>query len=134
MAGLALLSGLRRGELFALRWQSVDEHERMLGVREAVYEGCFDVPKTAAGVRQVPLSDSALKLIGQWKARVKRTDSDALVFSTWSGKPISPNNVLRQIFPACDALGLKRATWLTFRRTYSSWAHQKGVPGKVVAQ
>ena len=23
---------------------------------------------------------------------------------------------------------------MTFRRTYSSWAHEKGVPGKVVAQ
>ena len=31
-------------------------------------------------------------------------------------------------------LGLKRVTWLTLRRTYSSWAHEKGVPGKVVAQ
>ena len=29
---------------------------------------------------------------------------------------------------------MKRGTWLTLRRTYSSWAHQKGVPGKVVAQ
>jgi integrase len=46
-----------------------------------------------------------------------------------------PNNVLRRwVFPACDALGLKRATWLTFRRTYASWAHDKGVPGKVIAQ
>jgi integrase len=25
-------------------------------------------------------------------------------------------------------------TWLTLRRTYSSWAHQRGVPAKVVAQ
>jgi integrase len=58
-----------------------------------------------------------------------------LVFSTWSGKPISPNNVLRQqVFPACEALGLQRVTWLTLRRTYSSWAHEKGVPAKVVAQ
>jgi len=24
--------------------------------------------------------------------------------------------------------------WLTFRRTYASWSHDKGVPGKVVAQ
>jgi integrase len=31
-------------------------------------------------------------------------------------------------------LGLKRVSWLTLRRTYSSWAHEKGVPGKVVAQ
>src|SRR5207302_3899082 len=29
MAGLAMLSGLRRGELFALRWRDLDEHERM---------------------------------------------------------------------------------------------------------
>ena len=48
---------------------------------------------------------------------------------------MSPNNVLRRaIFPACKALGLPNATWLTFRRTYSSWSHDKGVPGKVVAQ
>ena len=29
---------------------------------------------------------------------------------------------------------LPRVTWLTLRRTYSSWAHDKGVPGKVIAQ
>ena len=40
----------------------------------------------------------------------------------------------RQVFPACKAVGLKRVTWLTLRRTYSSWAHESGVPGKVVAQ
>ena len=57
------------------------------------------------------------------------------MFSTWSGKPISPNNVLRRwVFPACEAIDVRRATWLTFRRTYASWAHEKGVPGKVVAQ
>jgi len=107
----------------------------MLSVGEAVYDGCFDTPKTEAGVRQIPVSNAALKLVADWKARTKQTEPEALVFSTWSGKPISPNNVLRQqVFRACDALGLKRATWLTFRRTYSSWAHEKGVPGKVVAQ
>ena len=57
------------------------------------------------------------------------------MFSTKVGTPIPPNNVLRRfIFPACKRLGLPRATWLTFRRTYSSWSHDKGVPGKVVAQ
>jgi integrase len=51
------------------------------------------------------------------------------------GTPILPNNVLRRfILPACKRLGLPRATWLTFRRTYSSWSHDGGVPGKVVAQ
>ncbi len=45
------------------------------------------------------------------------------------------NNVLRRfIFPACDSSGLQHATWLTFRRTYSSWAHDKNVPAKVIAE
>ncbi len=135
MVGLGMLSGLRRAELFALRWRDLEEQDRVLSVREAVYEGCVDTPKTEAGVRQIPLSDAALKLLADWRARAEHTEPGALVFSTWSGKPISPNNVLRQqVFPVCEALGLKRVTWLTLRRTYSSWAHQKGVPGKVVAQ
>jgi integrase len=104
-------------------------------VREAVYEGAFSTPKTAAGQRQIPLSAAAMQLILDWRARVKRTEPDALLFSTWSGKPISPNNVARRwIFSACDALQLRRVNWLTLRRTYSSWAHEKGVPGKVIAQ
>lgn len=135
MVGLAILSGLRRGELFALRWQDIDEKSRVLTVREAVYDSTFDTPKTEAGLRQVPLSEAALRSIGEWKQRAGKTEPNALVFSTRTGKAISPNNVLRRvIFPACDRLGLPRATWLTFRRTYSSWSHDKGVPGKVVAQ
>jgi len=74
-------------------------------VRDDVLQGCETAESGSAGVRHA------------------------------SGQPISPNNVLRRsIFPVCDQLGLPRATWLTFRRTYSSWSHDKGVPGKVVAQ
>jgi integrase len=99
-----------------------------------VYEGAFGTPKTEAGVRRVPLSDTTVELLEEWKRHAKKTEPEALVFSTWSGKPISPNNVLsRWIFPACAQLKLPKATWLTFRRTYSSWAHHKGVPAKVVA-
>jgi integrase len=135
MVGLALLTGLRRGELFAIRWRNLDEQARSLMVREAVYEGHFGTPKTEAGVRQIPLSAVAMQVMADWRARAKDRDPDALVFATWSGKPIEPNNISRRwIVPACERLGLRRATWLTFRRTYSSWAHEEGVPGKVVAQ
>jgi integrase len=135
LVGLALLTGLRRGELFALRWRDIDEPNRSLHVRAAVYEGVFDDPKTLASLRTIPLPDAALQLLAAWKARAKRTAARELIFSTVSGKPISPNNVLRRwVWPACQVADLERATWLTFRRTYSSWAHDKGVPAKVVAQ
>jgi integrase len=135
MVGLALLTGLRRGELFALRWSDLDDASRCLSVREAVYEGKFGTPKTDAGSRRIPLSDTAWQLLDAWKERAQPATPALLLFATWSGKPISPNNILRRwVFPACDRLTLPRTTWLTFRRTYSSWAHDKGVPGKIVAQ
>jgi integrase len=65
MVGLAILTGLRRGELFALRWKDIDEQEHLLRVREAVYHGTFETPKTDAGSRQIPLSDSALGWSGE---------------------------------------------------------------------
>jgi integrase len=134
MVALALLGGVRRGELFALRWRDSDEAQRCLRVFEAVYEGIFDDPKTEAGSRLIPLPDAAMELLQVWRTRARRKAPEDLIFSTVSGKPISPNNVLRTwVWPACQAAGLPRATWLTFRRTYSSWAHQKGVPPKVVA-
>jgi integrase len=135
MVGLALLTGLRRGELFALRWKSLSLDEGHLTVDEAVYEGAFGTPKTSAGRRRVPLSAATVRLVTEWREHAKNMDPEGLVFSTWSGKPIAPNNVLRRwVFPACRKLDLPNATWLTFRRTYASWAHDKGVPGKVVAQ
>jgi len=135
MVGVALLTGLRRGELFALRWQAVDLDLGTLQVQEAVYEGQFGTPKTVAGLRALPLSVGAVTMLRSWRERVSRREPDDLVFATVTGKPISPNNVLqRWVYPACERLKLARVSWLTFRRTYSSWAHEHGVPGKVVAE
>jgi integrase len=135
MAGLAVLTGLRRGELFGLRWRDVDETNRVLTVREAIYDGVVSTPKTDAGRRQVPLSTTALAFVAEWRVHAYTAEADAFVFSTHHGHPLSPGNVLRRsIFPTCKALELPRATWLTFRRTYASWSHDKGVSGKVVAQ
>jgi len=61
LVGLALLTGLRRGELFALRWWDIDEPNRSLQVRTAVYEGLFDDPKTMAGLRTIPWPEAALQ-------------------------------------------------------------------------
>jgi integrase len=72
MVGLAVLTGLRRGELFALRWKAVDLANAHLTVREAVYEGTFGTPKTEAGVRRVPLPEPAVDLLGAWKTGAKR--------------------------------------------------------------
>lgn len=135
LVALALFSGVRRGELFALRWQDVDEAGRVLKIDQAVYEGAFGTPKTEAGRRPIPLTEASLHVIAAWKPYARSMDPERLVFATRSGKPIEPNNVLRRwVYPACAALGLPNASWLTFRRTFSTWAHERGIPAKVAAQ
>lgn len=51
-------------------------------MREAVYDGTFSMPKTAAGVRQIPLSEATVTLIVDWRGRVKHTELESLMFST----------------------------------------------------
>jgi integrase len=135
MASVALLTGLRRGELFALRWKAIDLASAHLTVREAVTRVHLAARRrtpASAACRCLPRRSDLLKA---WQRCAKRMGPDDLVFATWSGKPISPNNVLRRwIFTGCTTLGIPKATCLTVRRTYSLWAHDKGVPGQVLAE
>ena len=50
-----MLTGLRIGELLALRWRGVNLELGVLRVTETVYDGHFDTPKTQRSQRSVPL-------------------------------------------------------------------------------
>ena len=85
LVGLALLTGVRRGELFALRWRDLDISRQCLIIREAVYEGTFSTPKTTAGLRTIPLSSLATKLAQTWRRQARRTGANDLMFGTRTG-------------------------------------------------
>ena len=87
LVGLALLTGVRRGELFSLRWKSFDEARGILRIEEAIYEGVIDTPKTAKSVRTIPLSGEAVKLLKQWKslARISHEWCSKLHFGEGKG-------------------------------------------------
>jgi len=81
------------------------------------------------------LSGTALALIPSGKTHAHTSDPGAFVFSTRRVIRSAPEQrAATGRFPRVQVAGLPRATWLTFRRTYASWAHDKGVSGKVVAQ
>ena len=57
MVLLAVLTGLRVGEILALRWQDVDLDGGELGVVQAVYRGCLGSPQTRGSKRTIPLPE-----------------------------------------------------------------------------
>ena len=105
---LALATGLRRGELLALRWDDIDLASRQLHVRRAMQrvDGKLQTVqlKTASSQRTVVLPPLAVRHLQEHK---KRQDAErlalgdasrehGLVFASTSGTPIEPRNVNRR--------------------------------------
>lgn len=121
IVALAITAGLRRGELIAARWKYLDETKSVYSVREAAYRGVISTPKSDAGERDEPVDPWTLSLILDWKRKSKHTKPDDFIFGTRTGKMENPNNILhRYVWPTCDAMTLRRATWQTFRRTFAT--------------
>ena len=92
-------------------------------------------PKTEAGARQIPLSENSVAPArGMEGPTQEHGAGGAGVLDAAGHAHFAEQRAASVDLPGLQALGLPHATWLTFRRTYSSWSHDKGVPGKVVAQ
>ena len=63
LARLLVFTGLRIGELLALRWQDIDLEHGFLRVRRTVYDGHFDEPKTQRSKRTVPLGAKSIEIL-----------------------------------------------------------------------
>ena len=70
---LIAATGLRIGELLALRWSALDLEGGTLAVRESVFEGKFRPPKILRAVRTIPLGTHAVGTLGSHRERVART-------------------------------------------------------------
>lgn len=55
IAGLLVFTGMRVGEVLALRWRDGDLESGKIRIRQTVYEGHFDEPKTKRSNRTIPL-------------------------------------------------------------------------------
>jgi integrase len=63
---LAVLAGMRPGEIYALTWG--DLRENFAEVVKRVYRGDIDVPKTVQSVRRVALSEGLIAEVNGWRA------------------------------------------------------------------
>jgi integrase len=124
---LLVLTGLRVGELLALRWGSIDLNARLLRVCETVYDGHFDQPKTRRSARTIPIGTETAETL----AALRPTDVDpkALVFATRDGLPLERWNLLRKhLKPAAKKLGLPGVTWHLLRHSHATMLDSVGTP------
>jgi integrase len=122
---VAVSTGLRIGEILALRWKRIDLPDGTIEVAETYSSGEFGPPKTRSSRRTIPISAS---LAGIFKRlRPQNCEAEQLVFATLKGTPLNPKNLYnRQLAPACDSIGLPRVSWHSFRHTHATLLHEAG--------
>jgi hypothetical protein len=106
-----------------------------LAVRDSVFEGHVQPPKTQKAVRTIPLGSRAVSVLVTHRAHVSRRAPEDLVFGNGKGDPLRESKLLRNVLqPAAEAVGLGRVTWHQFRHIHSSLLKDLRVPAKIAQE
>ena len=100
MVMLDVTTGLRRGELFALKWGDVDFSNLIIDIQRSVYMGRIGACKTEASRKPVPLDLSVAADLWLWKETTKYADPDDWIFASPRNKgqrPLWPDSMLQKI-------------------------------------
>lgn len=130
---LALATGMRRGELLALRWGDVDLDTSRIQVERSLEQTKaglrFKEPKTKHGRRSIKIPPSVVsELKAHWtlqqaqrlKLGLGRAGDDDLVFASWDGTTRSPNATTREWVRALAENKLPAISLHALRHTHAS--------------
>lgn len=117
----AALTGLRMGELLALRWRDVDFSAQTLRVTASYTAGKLGTPKSGLG-RAVPLIDEVASTLPRLAQREHWTGADDLVFVGQSGGHLDGSALRRRFKKARDGAGLRPLRFHDLRHTFGSVA------------
>jgi len=130
--GLAIIAGMRPGEILGLTWKHIGPD--YADIRQRVYKGQIDRPKTVQSIRRAALSQGLITALEQWKVASLDVNPEDWVFPSELGTPLSRDNVLRRsISPRLKTVGLAWVNFQVMRRTHSTLMNNMGVEGKLVA-
>ena len=119
IAKLAILAGMRPGEIFGLTWGRINA--TYAEIRQRVYRGLVDTPKTNQSFRKAALAEGVRADLELWRGISVDTRDGAWVFPSERMTPLSRDNCWRRSFaPALSKLGLAWCTFQVMRRTHAT--------------
>jgi integrase len=136
---LASVTGLRRGELFGLKWEDIDFEEAEICIVRSVVDQVEGPPKTLASRRPIPMSSELSSALKNWRTQTIYSKPQDWVFASplaLGRKPYWPDAVLkRHVFPAAERAGItKRIGWHSFRRTLATLLQSNGASVKTTQE
>lgn len=117
----AAFTGLRMGELLALRWRDVDFPNSAIHVRQSFTNGRVDTPKSGQE-RTVPLADEVAQALARLNKRKSHTTDDDLVFCGKRGGHLAGHKLRDRYKAALKKAGLRQLRFHDLRHTFGSHA------------
>jgi integrase len=118
---IALATGMRSGELAALRWSGVSMTTSEVNVGRTYKAGMGETPTKSGKARTVDLSPQAITLFEEWYAL---NGGDGLVFEREEGGHLDSDHVIRSVlYPAMKRAGVPRVGEHGRNRTFHSFRH-----------
>lgn len=104
----AALTGLRCGELLALRWSNVDFASRKLSITHNLWRNQLVSPKTEGSVASMHLPDALSDSLLEHLPHSAWTEPGDFVFCRSDGGPLDPNYLRKKVlYPALKAAGIE---------------------------
>ncbi|HET7445331.1 MAG TPA: site-specific integrase [Solirubrobacterales bacterium] len=115
----AAFTGLRRGELLALRWRDADFPGQIIRVRASFADGALTTPKSGK-VRSVPMAPQAAEALAKLGQRSRWVDADDLVFVNQAGSYLDGRALRRRYDAALKRAGLRKLRFHDLRHTFGT--------------
>jgi integrase len=131
----AALTGLRQGELLALRWADVDFAARVIRVRRTYTRGRWSTPKSARAIRAVPLAEQVRRELRRHRD-ISPYDADTnLVFAhPERGTVLDASRLRRRFKNAVRGAGLEHVRFHDLRHTYGTALAAAGTPMRMLQE
>lgn len=133
LISLAINTGMRRGELAALRWADIDLESHIINIKHSIMEingRCFlDTPKTESSLRTIYISPAMTEILRGHQ----QVANGEYVFpaTTNPNKPMIPSNISRFFYTVMKKAELKGGIHIT-RHSHITQLAENGVNIKTI--
>jgi integrase len=131
----AAMTGLRQGELIALRWRDVDFDARRIRVVQNYVRDEFTAPKSEKSSRSVPMASKVAAALSDLRDWSEFVGPDDLVFAhPDTGKPLDRSKLIRRFKQALDCAELPKITFHELRHTFGTTMAAAGEPQRNIQE